>query len=100
MIKGIDNSRTSATRESFLIIPPSWKLGLFHSTPQLVPFPSSFSLVHAGKSEGFEYQVHCRMFRESSRFLERRAGIEPADTGFADQRVSHFATGAHVWGHL
>jgi hypothetical protein len=27
--------------------------------------------------------------------LEHRAGIEPANTGFADQRVSHFATGAH-----
>jgi hypothetical protein len=28
--------------------------------------------------------------------LEHRAGIEPANTGFADQRVSHFATGAHA----
>jgi len=27
--------------------------------------------------------------------LERQAGIEPANTGFADLRVSHFATGAH-----
>jgi hypothetical protein len=26
--------------------------------------------------------------------LEHRAGIEPAYTGFADLRVSHFATGA------
>jgi hypothetical protein len=26
--------------------------------------------------------------------MEHRAGIEPASTGFADQRVSHFATGA------
>jgi hypothetical protein len=26
--------------------------------------------------------------------LERRAGIEPAYTGFADLRVSRFATGA------
>jgi hypothetical protein len=26
--------------------------------------------------------------------MEHRAGIEPANTGFADQRVSHFATGA------
>jgi hypothetical protein len=26
--------------------------------------------------------------------LEHRAGIEPANTGFADQRVSRFATGA------
>ena len=23
-------------------------------------------------------------------------GFEPMNTGFADQRVSHFATGAHV----
>ena len=26
--------------------------------------------------------------------VEHRTGIEPANTGFADQRVSHFATGA------
>jgi hypothetical protein len=32
--------------------------------------------------------------RRVIRKLERRAGIEPANTGFADQRVSHFATGA------
>jgi hypothetical protein len=30
----------------------------------------------------------------SVRNLERRAGIEPANTGFADPRVCHFATGA------
>src|SRR6201987_355807 len=29
-------------------------------------------------------------------YMEHRAGIEPANTGFADQRVSHFATGALV----
>ena len=29
-----------------------------------------------------------------SKNLERRAGIEPAYTGFADLRVSRFATGA------
>ena len=28
------------------------------------------------------------------RILEHREGIEPSNTGFADQRVSHFATGA------
>jgi hypothetical protein len=28
--------------------------------------------------------------------LERRARIEPANAGFADLRVSHFATGAYV----
>jgi hypothetical protein len=28
------------------------------------------------------------------RRMEHRAGIEPANTGFADQRVSHFTTGA------
>lgn len=28
--------------------------------------------------------------------LEHRAGIEPANTDFADQRVSHFAIGAHL----
>jgi hypothetical protein len=26
--------------------------------------------------------------------LEHRMGVEPMNTGFADQRVSHFATGA------
>ena len=29
--------------------------------------------------------------------MEHRAGIEPANTGFADQRVSHFTTGALGW---
>jgi hypothetical protein len=33
--------------------------------------------------------------RNGLRKLEHRAGIEPANTDFADQRVSHFATGAH-----
>ena len=28
--------------------------------------------------------------------VEHREGIEPSNTGFADQRVSHFATGAHL----
>ena len=28
--------------------------------------------------------------------LEHRVGIEPTNTGFADQRVSHFATGARL----
>src|ERR1700677_4397125 len=28
--------------------------------------------------------------------MEHREGIEPSNTGFADQRVSHFATGAHL----
>jgi hypothetical protein len=28
--------------------------------------------------------------------LERRAGIEPANTGFADLRVRRFATGAYA----
>ena len=28
--------------------------------------------------------------------LEHRMGVEPMNTGFADQRVSHFATGALV----
>ena len=27
-------------------------------------------------------------------------GFEPMNTGFADQRVSHFATGAHVEGRV
>jgi hypothetical protein len=27
--------------------------------------------------------------------MEHRMGFEPMNTGFADQRVSHFATGAH-----
>jgi hypothetical protein len=27
-------------------------------------------------------------------FLEHRMGFEPMSTGFADQRVNHFATGA------
>jgi hypothetical protein len=28
--------------------------------------------------------------------LEHRMGFEPMNTGFADQRVSHFAIGAHA----
>src|ERR1700721_612260 len=38
---------------------------------------------------------HCRA-PQRRKNLEHRAGIEPANTGFADQRVSHFATGAHL----
>lgn len=30
----------------------------------------------------------------SVKFMEHREGIEPSNTGFADQRVSHFAIGA------
>ena len=32
---------------------------------------------------------------EMSGLLEHRMGFEPMNTGFADQRVSHFAIGAH-----
>jgi hypothetical protein len=32
-------------------------------------------------------------------FLEHRMGFEPMNTGFADQRVSHFAIGAYCF-HL
>ena len=52
-------------------------------------------------------QIHDELFRTAERksiqaklnallkpILERRAGIEPANTGFADLRVSRFATGA------
>ena len=31
---------------------------------------------------------------EGNDLLEHRMGFEPMNTGFADQRVSHFATGA------
>ena len=31
-----------------------------------------------------------------SMIVEHRMGVEPMNTGFADQRVSHFATGALV----
>jgi hypothetical protein len=30
------------------------------------------------------------------KILEHRMGFEPMNTGFADQRVSHFATGALI----
>jgi hypothetical protein len=33
-------------------------------------------------------------------FLEHRAGVEPANAGFADLCVSHFATGARSKGNL
>ena len=36
--------------------------------------------------------------RKTAERLERRAGIEPANTGFADLRVDRFATGA--WKNL
>jgi hypothetical protein len=40
--------------------------------------------------------AYCEALRPFFRFeyLEHRAGFEPANTGFADLRVSHFATGA------
>ena len=38
--------------------------------------------------------VPCALILLDRESLERRAGIEPANTGFADPRVSHFATGA------
>jgi hypothetical protein len=40
---------------------------------------------------GRNQQIAIAMVKE---ILERRAGIEPAITGFADLRVCHFATGA------
>jgi hypothetical protein len=33
---------------------------------------------------------------QAAEFMEHRMGVEPMNTGFADQRVSHFATGAHL----
>jgi hypothetical protein len=39
--------------------------------------------------------IHAAALRTSVQNLEHRAGVEPANTGFADLRVSHFATDAH-----
>jgi hypothetical protein len=36
-----------------------------------------------------------KIFRRRE-ILEHRMGFEPMNTGFADQRVSHFAIGAHA----
>jgi hypothetical protein len=50
---------------------------------------TSYSLLATGRLR------HLTLSNESfARIMEHRAGIEPANTGFADQRVSHFATGA------
>ena len=43
-----------------------------------------------------ESSRHDPVIRQRIEKMEHRAGIEPANTGFADQRVSHFATGALV----
>lgn len=45
----------------------------------------------------FRYSSLCRVSESLSnllRLLEHRMGFEPMNTGFADQRVSHFAIGA------
>ena len=49
-----------------------------------------------------DHRQAARLSRRDNRTgeLEHRAGIEPANTGFADQRVSHFATGALFPGPL
>jgi hypothetical protein len=50
-----------------------------------------------GKIEGRNLEIERGDAALSAAFkknLEHRAGFEPANTGFADLRVSHFATGA------
>ena len=60
-----------------------------HSSFQLVP-RDPFTLAHRSPKRKRQY-LTCQA-------LEHRAGFEPANTGFADQRVCHFATGARlIW---
>jgi hypothetical protein len=53
--------------------------------------------VRLGRAWPFAFELFCALssdFPRVNQSLERRAGIEPAYTGFADLRVRHFATGA------
>lgn len=45
---------------------------------------------------GTDNKANLKQARFVFEFMEHRMGVEPMNTGFADQRVSHFATGAHL----
>jgi hypothetical protein len=68
--------------------------GLAEGTVTLILLWPAFSGRATAKWKGRSLMRGDAAFSFAFKNLEHRAGFEPANTGFADLRVSHFATGA------
>lgn len=63
----------------------------------VVTFGGKILLPGLGEADSGGLQIDCmaQTLHGMSVLLEHRMGFEPMSTGFADQRVNHFAIGAH-----
>ena len=64
------------------------------NTAPIVPTANGRLPASRGREGCVRSSTPANVRRKAQRELERRAGIEPASAGFADLRVSRFATGA------
>ena len=105
LVEGLHLANSLAALDQVVVEFPSETLGPLHAANRALLVAVGGGIQH-GKSLSLTYLIYQRGFPEfhwfcvkrpkSLNLLEHRAGIEPANTGFADQRVSHFATGAHA----
>ena len=92
---GAQDARTSGSRNDcprYCRSPPAAQAGISHLAYGCCLLPLAAEVPDLVLFFGVR-RAHSKTLKS----LEHRMGFEPMNTGFADQRVSHFAIGAHVY---